>query len=207
MERPEQVLAITFTRKAAAEMRERVMEALDAAKQGIQAENEHEARTQSLADAVLAHSRALNWSLTAESLNIRTIDGLAAQLNRVMPVLSGLGGGITVTDDVLPLYQKATSELYELVGEESSRGEALRQLLLSMDNNWQRCSELLIECWVAEPTGYQSWVSIPILRARASDLQQPFRPLSLSACQSSQRRSTLTGCQNLSNRQTPLWAV
>ena len=77
VERPEQVLAITFTRKAAAEMRERVMEALDAVKQGIQAENEHEARTQSLADAVLAHSRALHWSLTAESLNIRTIDGLA----------------------------------------------------------------------------------------------------------------------------------
>ena len=145
VERPEQVLAITFTRKAAAEMRERVMEALDAAKQGIQAENEHEARTRSLADAVLAHSRAINWRLTAESLNIRTIDGLAAQLNRVMPVLSGLGGGITVTDDVLPLYQKATSGLYELVGEESSRGEALRQLLLSMDNNWQRCSILLIE--------------------------------------------------------------
>ncbi len=145
VERPEQVLAITFTRKAAAEMRERVMEALDAAKQGIRAENEHEARTQSLADAVLAHSRALNWSLTAESLNIRTIDGLAAQLNRVMPVLSGLGGGITVTDDLLPLYQKATSELYELVGEESSRGEALCQLLVSLDNNWQRCSELLIE--------------------------------------------------------------
>ena len=145
VERPEQVLAITFTRKAAAEMRERVMEALAVAKLGIQAENEHEARTQSLADAVLAHSRALNWSLTAESLNIRTIDGLAAQLNRVMPLLSGLGGGITVTDDLLPLYQKATSELYELVGEESSRGEALRQLLLSMDNNWQRCSELLIE--------------------------------------------------------------
>ena len=145
VERPEQVLAITFTRKAAAEMRERVMEALDAARLGGRAENEHEARTQTLADAVVTHSRKLNWSLTAESLNVRTIDGLTAQLNRVMPVLSGLGGGITVTDDVLPLYQKATSELYELVGEESRRGEALRQLLLSMDNNWQRCSELLIE--------------------------------------------------------------
>ena len=145
VDRPEQVLAITFTRKAAAEMRERVMQALDSVSQGFQPENEHEARTQSLAEAVLAHSRKLNWSLTAESLNIRTIDGLAAQLNRVMPILSGLGGGITVTDDVLPLYQSATSELYDLLGEESSRGEALRQLLLSMDNNWQRCSELLIE--------------------------------------------------------------
>ena len=98
--------------------------------------------------------------LTAESLNIRTIDGLAAQLNRVMPVLSGLGGGITVTDDVLPLYQKATSELYELVGEDSSRGEALRQLLLSMDNNGHAARNCSLSCWVAAPTGYQSWVSI-----------------------------------------------
>ena len=38
-------------------MRERVMEALTRFA-GFQAENEHEARTQSLADAVLAHSRA-----------------------------------------------------------------------------------------------------------------------------------------------------
>lgn len=145
VDRAEQVLAITFTRKAAAEMRERVMEALQSAEQGFQPENEHEARTHSLADAVLAHAQTLNWSLTAESLNVRTIDGLAAQLNRVMPILSGLGGGIMVTDDVLPLYQKATSELYDLIGEGSSRGEALRQLLLSMDNNWQRCAELLVE--------------------------------------------------------------
>ncbi len=145
VDRPEQVLAITFTRKAAAEMRERVMDALLLAQRAIPAANEHEARTLALAEAVLAHAKRLNWMLTAESLNVRTIDGLAAQLNRVMPILSGLGGGITVTDDVLPVYQQATSELYSMIGEPSSRGEALRQLLLSMDNNWQRCSELLIE--------------------------------------------------------------
>ena len=145
VDRPEQVLAITFTRKAAAEMRERVMDALLLAQRAIPAANEHEERTLALAEAVLAHAQRLNWTLTAESLNVRTIDGLAAQLNRVMPILSGLGGGITVTDDVLPVYQQATSELYSMIGEPSSRGEALRQLLLSMDNNWQRCSELLIE--------------------------------------------------------------
>ena len=56
VERPEQVLAITFTRKAAAEMRERVMEALDAARLGGRAENEHQARTQTLADACLLYT-------------------------------------------------------------------------------------------------------------------------------------------------------
>ena len=66
------------------------MEALDAVKQGIQAENEHEARTV-IGRCGPGVFEGLALELDRESLNIRTIDGLAAQLNRVMPVLSGLG--------------------------------------------------------------------------------------------------------------------
>ncbi len=144
VERPEQILAITFTRKAAAEMRSRVLLTLERAKQGVTATTEHEALSLQLAQNALEHAETMDWSLNAEKLNIRTIDGLSAQLNRSMPVTSGLGGGALIADDASWLYAEAVDDLYGLLGEDSQRGEALRELLLLMENNWQRCSELLV---------------------------------------------------------------
>lgn len=144
VERPEQVLAITFTRKAAAEMRSRVLETLDQAARGETSESEHEILSLQLAKDTLEHAESRGWVLNAERLNIRTIDGLSAQLNRSMPITSGLGGGTQITDDASRLYAEAVDDLYELLAEESERGLALRELLLLMENNWQRCSELLI---------------------------------------------------------------
>jgi len=144
VERPEQILAITFTRKAAAEMRSRVLSTLEQASRGVTATSEHEALSLELAQNALKHAERMGWSLNAEKLNIRTIDGLSAQLNRSMPVTSGLGGGALIADDASRLYAEAVDDLYGLMPENSQRGEALRELLLLMENNWQRCSELLI---------------------------------------------------------------
>ena len=144
VERPEQILAITFTRKAAAEMRSRVLSTLEQAKQGVAVTTEHEALSLQLARSAFEHAARMGWSLSAEQLNIRTIDGLSAQLNRSMPVTSGLGGGALIADDASRLYAEAVDDLYGLLGEDSQRGEALRELLLLMENNWQRCSELLV---------------------------------------------------------------
>ena len=144
VERPEQILAITFTRKAAAEMRSRVLSTLEKAARGTTADSEHEALSLELAQSALKHAETMGWSLNAEKLNIRTIDGLSAQLNRSMPVTSGLGGGALIADDASRLYAEAVDDLYGLIPENSQRGEALRELLLLMENNWQRCSELLI---------------------------------------------------------------
>ena len=64
---PDSVVAITFTRKAAGEMRSRVMEALRKAEAGIAPEAEHERVTYQIARNVLEHDRRLKWNLLAES--------------------------------------------------------------------------------------------------------------------------------------------
>lgn len=145
VERPEQVLAITFTRKAAAEMRDRVLQALHNARNDTPVLGDHEHTTRQLAMATLAHAQDRGWQLfrDASSLNIRTIDGFCAGLTRQMPVLSGFGGAVRTVDDASELYGRAVDELFSLVGSNHKVAADLAGLLLSFDNNWDRLRTLL----------------------------------------------------------------
>ncbi len=145
VEQPQSVLAITFTRKAAAEMRSRIVAALAEAAAGERPEGEHHATTYDLASAVLEASMRLGWSIEINpaQLNIRTIDGLCNQLTRQLPVLSRFGGPIAPVDDANALYQEATELLLSRAAESSQTAADLKTLLLLFDNNWQRLRELL----------------------------------------------------------------
>ena len=63
VERPEQVLAITFTRKAASEMSIRLLEKLEQARIGTPITAEHERHTRQLATDLLAHAEQRQWRL------------------------------------------------------------------------------------------------------------------------------------------------
>lgn len=141
---PEQVLAITFTRKAAAEMRERIAEALERAELGEPVESDHEAQTRVLAEAALAHARQSNWMLAPELLNIRTIDSLSGFLARQMPLESGLGAALATEDHTQPLFARAVQQLFTRIDEDSATGEALRALLRHLNNRWEQLADLLI---------------------------------------------------------------
>jgi ATP-dependent exoDNAse (exonuclease V) beta subunit len=63
VEQPEEIVAITFTRKAAGEMRRRVLEALEAGAAGTPAATRHGERTVELARTVVARGAERDWSL------------------------------------------------------------------------------------------------------------------------------------------------
>ncbi|WP_051686870.1 exodeoxyribonuclease V subunit beta [Microbulbifer sp. HZ11] len=143
-QQPEEVLAITFTRKAAGEMRERLIEALQTARDTIRPENPHDAITWDLASALLARDRELNWQLLQmpQRLRIQTIDGLCRSLASQLPIESGLGAPGEPLEQTQVAFEMAVVNLLKsLDGDEADT--ALQQLLLHLDNDLGQLNKLL----------------------------------------------------------------
>lgn len=145
---PEEILAITFTRKATAELRERVLEQLHAAASGRPLATdassfEHEARA--LAEDVLAVDARLGWRLLEQPqrLRIRTIDALCAEIARTLPLLSGSGTSQPVEAAESLHREAAKRTLLELGGTDTVLNDALQTVLLHRDGNLKDCETLL----------------------------------------------------------------
>jgi len=159
VERPEQVLAITFTRKAAAEMRARVLQALATA--DGEGEDAHRRRTARLARQVLAVDRQRDWQLVRDTgrMNIRTIDSFCAALTRQMPVLSRFGGPASAVDDAEAYYAEAALELFRQLDEDARIAPDLAALMRHFDNDLERLQRLLVDM-LARRDQWQGYVGV-----------------------------------------------
>jgi ATP-dependent helicase/nuclease subunit A len=141
VERPESVVAMTFTIKAGAEMRERVIRALREAEEGNQVATPYAAKTRELASRALANDRARGWNLLADPsrLQIVTIDALCAMLVRQMPIVSESGGVGPVVEDATEFYRLAARRVLQTLAENGESGRALlERVALYFDNDMVR---------------------------------------------------------------------
>ncbi|MBF0612705.1 MAG: UvrD-helicase domain-containing protein [Magnetococcales bacterium] len=136
VEEPEEVVAITFTRKAAAEMRGRILQALQDGG-GDPPENPHGQLTWQLAHSLLHHDQARGWGIrhNPSRLRILTIDALCRLLVGQLPLISGLGGEAGLLEDATPLYRQAARESLRGLTEGAAWGWAVRTLLEYLDND------------------------------------------------------------------------
>ncbi len=144
---PEEIIAITFTRKAAAEMRERVLHAFANVAAGRLLASDHERRTQELVRAAMARDSARGWRITDSParLRIQTIDSLCAALTRQMPMLSKFGSQPESIEDAGALYAEAARATVELIEAKDPAADYVERLLVHLDNNVARVEELLVE--------------------------------------------------------------
>jgi ATP-dependent helicase/nuclease subunit A len=142
---PERILALTFTRRAAEEMRERVLLALGAAHLPICPPGMNR-ETWRLAVAASRHLHALHLDIQRQPsrLRIETIDAFNAWLAAQLPISAGAGAGLQVLADARPCYEEAARRA--LAREEADQfGAAVDRVLALDDQRWRRLLKLISE--------------------------------------------------------------
>lgn len=139
---PEEILAITFTRKAASEMRNRIIEAIETCSQ----HEDPQIETNDLARKVLEQDKKHNWNLleNPNRLRIQTIDAFCTALTKQTPILSGFGVSPKITENPDTLYEQATSNLLQHLHDSNKIAADIEVLLLHLDNRLDQVKNLLV---------------------------------------------------------------
>lgn len=166
VEAPEQIVALTFTRKAAAEMRERVIQSLQKASQQTEALSAHQQQTLDFARAALERSKQLGWQLLDQPnrLRIMTIDSLCQSLAQSIPVLENPLAFAEVSEQSSCFFQDAARECLKTAMREKPYQAAMKELLLHLDNR----QDELIQLFSNLLANRDQWLAL-IYHARSLD--------------------------------------
>jgi len=193
VDEPEEILAITFTRAATAEMRSRILKKLEEARENPGAQ---------ISDAMLVaartallHAEERGWKLLEQPhrLDIQTIDSLCMRVAHEQPLLARMGGQLQPQENALPLYERAAQRtLAHLGGRNRDLHDSLRHLLQLRDNNLADAQRLISEMLAHR----DQWVhAFPLTGELTEDdweeirrrLEAPFRNANLRVLQQAYR--------------------
>ena len=152
---PEEIVAITFTRKATAEMQQRILQAL----QDAQTQRPQNSEIKDLALSALKIDKQKKWDIVENPgrLRILTIDAFAYELVRHMPWTARFGSSPTILEDSAAgkLYRQAAhrtldhlnfdneltshcANIFNLADAQFDKAQSLIASMLSKRDRWMR---------------------------------------------------------------------
>lgn len=169
VDNPESIIAITFTKKAASEMRHRITLSLQMAL-GQRPQETHKQTTYELAQAALKQNQKQDWDLlnNPNRLQITTIDALALKIATQMPLIASLASIPEILNDASVCYKQAIDELYNISEHDPDCYQALKTLLLHLDNNADMLDTLLIDLLKKR----DQWLNFILNHAQKHDLRE-----------------------------------
>ena len=184
VDEPGQIVAITFTKAAAAEMRNRILAEACGARTRIRATQRKitqkaRSRWPRLAQQALERSQQAGWNLIdlPAQLRIMTIDAFCRELALQQPLLSGLGGGLDIAEQPKDLYRRAARQTLNAIGAaDASCARRLRRCFCGATTVGRTWKTNCWRCWRDATAGCADSCSIAIrigksLRER---LERPF---------------------------------
>ncbi|STY28974.1 UvrD/REP helicase [Legionella wadsworthii] len=163
---PEQIVALTFTRKAASEMRERIVSALHQAANNKKGSTPHQQMTFDFALAALQHDARYGWNLLQQPNRLRviTIDSLCQSINQAIPLLEKQIAYSTVTEKAQSHYLHASRQCIQYALNTTEYQNAIKKLLLHVDNRQDR----LLDLFTSLLSQRDQWLA-PLFQARIQD--------------------------------------
>lgn len=187
VQKPEEVLAITFTRKAAGEMRDRILERLQQALELPRPDSAHQQLSWDLARKVMLRDAELGWGLleSPQRLQLLTFDALSALLVRQMPWLSQFGGPVSISERPMPLYRQAAEATLAVL--ESPEDEAPE--LVAALHDWSQQRPWLVQDLVRLLAVREHWAPyllggldlVRLAQAWQQELEPELEPLAVWA--------------------------
>lgn len=173
---PEEVVAVTFTRKAASEMKHRVIQALKQAalcgSSNLSECSEKDKTRIEIAKRVLLKDQENSWYLleNPSRLRILTIDALCTMLAYRTPILSHFGGKPEIHDSPTVLYKKAVESFIRETTQESEWYSGFEKLLLYFDNMNRVC-----DWFIQLLTNRDQWLPYLFEQSQQQDLFHYFK--------------------------------
>lgn len=147
VENPEEILCITFTRKASSEMKGRIHKALLAAAEKPRPSEDFKALTWDLATKALAHNNKMGWDLLQmpNRLRIKTIDSFCNYVSRQFALESDLGNMPQQSEFPSIYYHMAAREFIEHLEHDNQTALLLGVIVRHTGNDLSRCETLFAD--------------------------------------------------------------